>query len=87
MLVNRIHPCSHIIKGLLFGEIECYDHAIGLSVELISDGFESFLSRGVPNLHVICLLTPLISSLYEIYSQGLNVLISKFLIVVLLQYR
>ena len=87
MLVDAVHPCLHIFEGFLVCDVEGDNHTIGLPVELICDGFESFLSGSVPDLHVEALFSFLIKGLDDVDAEGFYMLIGEFLVGVLLKDR
>jgi hypothetical protein len=84
MLVNTAHPYLDTLKGSLVGDVECNDHAVSLSIELVSDCFKSLLTSRVPNLDVKLLIALLVLSLDKVHAYCTNVLAGELGIAVLL---
>ncbi len=85
MFVDAVDPCLDSFEGLLVGEVECYDHSVCLSVELISDSSEPFLPSCVPNLDIKFLLSLFVLALDEVDSDGLDVSTGELLTCVLFE--
>ena len=52
MPVDAIDPGAYVLKRLPIRQIEGDYHAVCLLIELLGNGVESFLSCGVPHLHI-----------------------------------
>ena len=48
VLVNTVDPSHHAIKRAPLRNIKCYNNAVRLLVKRVGNGFETFLSCGVP---------------------------------------
>lgn len=52
ILVNRAHPVLHVFEGRLVRQVEADYDSLRLSVEVLCDRSEAFLSSCVPYFHV-----------------------------------
>ena len=50
MLVNRLQPRFHIVEARLVGDVVGDDNSVRLLIERVSNGLESLLACGVPDL-------------------------------------
>jgi len=80
VLVDAIHPGLHSFKRLLIRQIKRYYHSVSLSVELVSDSFESFLSSRVPDLNVELLISFLVFALDEVHTYNYQIQIYIYLL-------